>query len=100
MSSPYAHTLQASHLKLSTRGLTSISGEFGCINIKASMKNIPQTENSLELRTDFSHNSSWESICAAIQKPLAEFRAYEDSLSAPADDGLPSEQLPTLMPPG
>ena len=67
----------------------------------AAMKNIPKTENfSLVLRTDFSDNSAWESICAAIQEPVGEFRAYVDCLSDPEYDGLTAEQLATLIPRG
>jgi hypothetical protein len=64
------------------------------------MKTIPETENSLVLRTDFSDNSAWESICAAIQEPVGEFRAYVDCLSDPEFDGLTAEQLTTLIPKG
>jgi len=44
------------------------------------MKNIPETENALVLRTDFSDHSAWESVCAAIQEPspLEGFQAYVD----------------------
>jgi hypothetical protein len=66
------------------------------------MKNIPETENALVLRTDFSDNSAWESICAAIQEPVGELRtiAYVDCLSDPEYDGLTAEQLTTLIPRG
>jgi hypothetical protein len=62
------------------------------------MKNIPKTENSLVLRTDFSDNSAWESICAAIQDPVGEFRAYVECVSDPEYDGLTVEQLTALFP--
>jgi hypothetical protein len=64
------------------------------------MKDVPETENSLVLRTDFSDNSAWESICAAIQEPVGEFRAYVDCLSDREYDGLSVEQLTTLIPRG
>jgi hypothetical protein len=64
------------------------------------MKNIPETEDSLVLRTDFSDNSAWESVCAAIQEPVGEFQAYVDCLSDPEYDGLTAEQLTTLIPRG
>ena len=90
-------------LQLTTRRLASISlGEFGRINTGSSMKDIPETKNSLVLRTDFSDNSAWESICAAIREPEPEggFRAYVDCLSDPEYDGLTAEQLTTLIPRG
>jgi Domain of unknown function (DUF6924) len=64
------------------------------------MKNIPETKNALVLRTDFSDDSAWESICAAIQEPMGEFRAYVDCFSDPEYDGLTATQLTTLVPKG
>lgn len=52
------------------------------------------------LRTDFSDDSAWESICAAIREPVGEFRAYVECLSDPEYDGLTVEQLTTLVPTG
>jgi hypothetical protein len=37
------------------------------------MKQIPQTENALVLRTDFSNQAAWEEICAAIREPVGIF---------------------------
>src|SRR5262245_28439479 len=60
------------------------------------MKNIPKTEHPLVLRTDFSDNSAWESICAAIQ--AGEFPADVECLSDSKYDGLTAEQLTALCP--
>lgn len=60
------------------------------------MKPLPETENSLVLRTDFSDNAAWESICAAIRQPVGEFRAYVDCLSDPAFENITVEQLVTV----
>jgi uncharacterized protein YbcV (DUF1398 family) len=38
------------------------------------MKQIPETENPLVLRTDFSNQATWEEICRTIQKPVGIFR--------------------------
>lgn len=38
------------------------------------MKQIPQTENPLVLRTDFANPAAWERICAIIRKPVGIFR--------------------------
>jgi hypothetical protein len=59
------------------------------------MKNLPNTGNSLVLRTDFLDDAGWESICAAIREPVGEFRAYVDCLSDPEHDGVTAEQLVT-----
>jgi hypothetical protein len=36
-----------------------------------SVQKIPPTEDSLELRTNFSDEAAWKSLCAAIQEPVA-----------------------------
>jgi hypothetical protein len=60
------------------------------------MKNIPKTEHPLVLRTDFSDNSAWESICAAIQ--MGEFPADVECLSDSEYDGLTIEHVTDLCP--
>jgi hypothetical protein len=63
------------------------------------MKPLPRTENSLVLRTDFSDDDGWASICKAIQKPSPlGFRAYVKCVSDPEYDGLTVEQLLALNP--
>ena len=64
------------------------------------MKNIPETDDSLVLRTDFTDDVAWEAICAAIQKPVGEFRAYVEFLSDPEYHGITLEQLLSLIPQG
>src|ERR1700730_9547820 len=70
---------------------------------EASMKNIPKTQHVLVLRTDFSDDSAWKSVCAAIQEPV-EFEQNEiwadvDCLSDPEFDGLTVEQLTASLVP-
>lgn len=61
------------------------------------MKKLPKTENSLVLRTDFSDDSAWKSVCAAIREPSAwGYRACVDCHSDPEYDGLTTKQLTTL----
>jgi hypothetical protein len=62
------------------------------------MKMLPNTRFSLVLRTDFSDDSAWEAICAAIQEPVGEFQAYVECLSDPEYDGLTLEELTDLVP--
>jgi hypothetical protein len=57
------------------------------------MKQIPATENALVLRTDFSDDAAWRSLCAAIREPVGEFQAYVDCVSDADFDGLTAEQL-------
>jgi tetratricopeptide (TPR) repeat protein len=55
---------------------------------------IPTTENSLALRTDFSDEAAWQSLCATITNPDADFTVNVDFVSDPKFDGLKAEQLP------
>ena len=65
------------------------------------MKKLPQTKNSLVLRTHFSDDGSWEALCVSIQEPSEEgFKAFVDCISDPAYDGLTVEQLLALSPKG
>ena len=64
------------------------------------MKPIPETENPLVLRTDFSNQSAWERICADIQKPVGifRFRANVEFLDDVEYAGITKEQLLELIP--
>lgn len=61
------------------------------------MKLIPATENALVLRTDFSDESAWQAVCAAIHDPEDELSLSLDFVSDRAYDGLTAEQLPALV---
>ena len=53
------------------------------------MKQLPQTDNALSLRTDFSDDAAWESICKAIGEPGAGgFQAYVDCIASARTVGL------------
>jgi hypothetical protein len=57
------------------------------------VKRLPATDDSLVLRTDFSTDSGWESVCEAISTPVGEFQAQLSCVSDPAFDGLTIERL-------
>ena len=57
------------------------------------MKNIPETQNSLVLRIDFSDERAWQEVCAAIEEPVGEFRAYVTFVSDPAFEGITIEEV-------
>src|SRR5262249_3736591 len=80
--------------------LHGLSGDSAASTNEALLKQIPKTQNSLVLRTDFSDESAWEAICAALLEPAGEFRAYLDLLSDPEYDGLTVPQLTALVPKG
>lgn len=65
------------------------------------MKTIPNTENALVLRTDFSDQAAWVEICGELRKPVGtlHFLAYLDYLNDIEYAGLTKKQLLELMPP-
>lgn len=48
------------------------------------------------LRTDFSSDADWETVCAAVRAPQGEFQAYVDFVSDRQYEGLAAEQLVAL----
>lgn len=65
------------------------------------MKQLPNIETSLLLRTDFSDDVAWSSLCEAVQEPNEDgFKAFVACISDPAYDGLTVEQLVDLAPKG
>ena len=60
-------------------------------------KTIPATRNTLALRTDFSNETAWKSLCADILSPDREFTANVDFVSDPNYDGLGADQLPSRL---
>jgi hypothetical protein len=64
------------------------------------MKQIPETENALVLRTDFSNQEAWEAICATIRRPVGifRFRANVDFLDDKEYSGITRDQLLGLIP--
>ena len=64
------------------------------------MSQIPETENALVLRTNFSNEAVWEKIRALIQKPfgLFRFRANVEFLSDADYADITKDQLLELIP--
>lgn len=67
------------------------------LQISPSMKRIPDSENALAVRTDFSDDAAWESLCQAIDAPVGGFRAYVDFISDRDYEGLTPEGLLSLF---
>jgi hypothetical protein len=59
---------------------------------------LPDSEESLVFRTDYSDDGAWERICGAIRAPVGEFRAYVTFLSDPRYRGLNAAQIAELLP--
>lgn len=57
------------------------------------MKAIPQTEDSLVLRTDFSSEQAWDALCFELRKPVGEFQAYVTFISDPENDGATIDDI-------
>jgi hypothetical protein len=57
------------------------------------MKPVPETDNTLLLRTDFSDDAAWERLCAAIQAPVGEFRASVTPASERSFDGASVDEV-------
>lgn len=64
------------------------------------MKQIPETENALVLRTDFSNPAAWRTICAIIRKPVGifRFRTNVDFVDDIEYAGITKDQLLELIP--
>jgi hypothetical protein len=61
---------------------------------------IPRTKKTLALRTDFSDEAGWQSLCATIQDPQKssdDFIAEVDFVSEQNFEGVAAEQLPSLV---
>lgn len=57
------------------------------------MKNIPETQSSMVLRTDFSDERAWQEVCAAIKEPVGQFRAHVTFVSDPAFEEITREEI-------
>ena len=64
------------------------------------MKQIPETENALILRTDFSDQPAWEAICRIIRNPggIFRFRANVNFVEDVEYAGISRAQLLELIP--
>jgi Domain of unknown function (DUF6924) len=64
------------------------------------MKQIPQTEDPLILRTDFSDDAIWQAICREIKKPVGVFgfRANVEFLNNAQYAGMTKQELLQVLP--
>ncbi len=62
------------------------------------MKQIPKTQNTLVLRTDFSDESAWQLVCSELRTPVGGFQANVEFFSDPSFDGVGVDQLLLLLP--
>jgi hypothetical protein len=72
----------------------------GCMASKEpTVRELPETNDALVVRTDFTDDAAWHAICAAIREPVGEFqfRAYVDVVSDREYDGLTPDQLRSLI---
>src|SRR5262245_8843338 len=84
------------------KGIWKAAGEEGEAmakdNKEQKLKEIPSTEDSLVLRTDFSDERAWKSLCKAIEEPQTadKFQARVAYVSDKQYDGLTVEALLAL----
>lgn len=57
------------------------------------MKPIPETDNALVLRTEFSNERAWKDLREAILEPVAGHSAHVTFVSDPEYDGIEMEDL-------
>jgi len=60
------------------------------------MMRLPESNQALVVRVDFSDDAAWNTICATIREPVDGFFAYVDFVNDPAFDGLTLDQLVEL----
>ena len=61
-------------------------------------KQLPETEDPLVLRTDFSNQFAWEEICAEIRRPVGMFHAYVVFIDDTAYQDMTTAQLLSIVP--
>ena len=58
------------------------------------MEKLPESDNSLLLRTDFADDDAWDAVCEVTQaEGWMGFRAYLTCVSDPSCDGLTVDQI-------
>ena len=60
------------------------------------MKDLPDSQDALVVRTDFSDDAAWARLCSEIDAPVGEFRAYVSFVSEPEYDGLSISEVTSL----
>lgn len=60
-------------------------------------QNFFTAESALVLRTDFSDEPAWKSLCKSLQNPEEEFNPSLHFISDPEFDGLTVDKLPSLL---
>ena len=60
------------------------------------MMRLPESNQALVVRVDFSDDAAWSTICAIIREPVDGFFAYVDFVNDPAFDGVTLDQLVEL----
>jgi hypothetical protein len=63
------------------------------------MNPIPETREAAVIRTDFSDDAKWNAICAEIEEPVGDFKAYVEFVNDPEYSALTPEQILLLVPP-
>jgi hypothetical protein len=62
------------------------------------MQPIPESEDALVVRTDFSDDDAWASVCRALRRPVGPFQAYVAFLDDPAYQGASAAEIVAAVP--
>lgn len=62
------------------------------------VKALPESDDSLVVRTDFSDDAAWEEVRRAIDAPVGNFQAYVRFVDDAAYSDLTAEELTGLVP--
>jgi hypothetical protein len=60
------------------------------------MRRLPESNQALVVRADFSDDAAWATVCSIIRAPVDGFFAYVDFVDDPAFDGVTVDQLVEL----
>ena len=93
-----ANTLSAAQPILASDSVTEISSKPGSGAARQGRsQKLPESQDSLMLRTDFADDAAWVSFRVALEVPSAEgFQAFVSCVSDPSFDGLTIDELVRL----
>lgn len=64
------------------------------------VKRLPDSRDSLVIRTDFSDDETWKKVCAALAAQVGDFRAYVEFIDDREYDGATVEEIVAARPIG
>ncbi len=62
------------------------------------VKQLPDSRDSLVVRTDFSDDETWKQVRTALAAPIGDFKAYVEFIDDPEYDGASVEEIVAARP--